>query len=47
MSSEDLLAGGLVDAVREGEFDVLGQELLDVWTADVSSLLDLDDLEDL
>jgi len=47
VSSEDLLADGLVDAVGERELEVLGEELLDVGTADVRGLLDLDDLEDL
>lgn len=47
VGGEDLLAGGLGDAVREGELEVLGEELLDVWAADVLGLLNLDDLEDL
>lgn len=33
--------------MRQRESQVLGEELLDVWAADVVSLLDLDDLEDL
>lgn len=47
MGSEDLLAGSLGDAVRKRELEVLGEELLDVWAADVLGLLDLDNLEDL
>lgn len=45
--SEGLLAGGLGDTVRQRELEVLGEELLDVWAANVVGLLDLDDLEDL
>jgi hypothetical protein len=33
--------------VRERELEVLGEELLDVGTTDVRSLLDLGDLQDL
>ncbi|NWN33528.1 hypothetical protein GY663_30590, partial [Klebsiella michiganensis] len=44
---EDLLARLLVDAVGQRELEVLGEELLDVWSADVVGLLYLDDLEDL
>tara|TARA_R110002060_G_scaffold51884_3_gene62909 strand:- start:1463 stop:1684 length:222 start_codon:yes stop_codon:yes gene_type:complete len=33
--------------VRKGEFEVLGEELLDVWALDIIGLLELDDLEDL
>jgi hypothetical protein len=33
--------------VREGELEVLAEELLDVGTTDVGSLLDLGDLQDL
>lgn len=29
------------------EFEVLGEELLEVWATDVNGLLDLNDLEDL
>ena len=47
LGAEDLLGGGLVDAVGQGELEVLGEELLDVGAADVVSLLDLDDLQDL
>ena len=34
-------------AVREGEFEALLEELLDVWAADIGGLLNLDDLENL
>lgn len=47
MSGKDFLAGGLGNAVGEREFEVLGEELLDVWSLDISSLLDLLDFEDL
>lgn len=47
MGSEDLLARLLVDAVGQRELEVLGEELLDVWSAEVIGLLDLNDLEDL
>lgn len=47
LGAEDLLGGSLVDAVGQGELEVLGEELLDVRAADVVGLLDLDDLEDL
>lgn len=47
MSSEDFLAVSLGNAVREREPEVLGEELLDVWSLDVGSLLDLLDFEDL
>lgn len=47
MGGEDLLAGLLVDTVRKRELEVLGEELLDVGAADISGLLDLDDLKNL
>ena len=47
VSSEDLLAGSLGNAVGQRELEVLGEELLDVRAADVVGLGDLDDLEDL
>lgn len=47
MGSEDLLARLLVDAVGQRELEVLGEELLDVWSAEIIGLLDLNDLEDL
>ena len=46
-SGEDLLGGLLGDTVGERELEVLCEELLDVWAADVIGLLNLDDLEDL
>jgi hypothetical protein len=36
-----------LDTVRKREFEVLGEELLDVWALDVVGLLELDNLEDL
>ncbi len=33
--------------MREREFEVLGEELLDIRTSDVVGLLDLDNFEDL
>ena len=47
LGGEDLLAGGLGDAMWEWELEVLGEELLDVWALDIISLLELNDLEDL
>ena len=47
VSGKDLLAGSLGNAVGKRELEVLGEELLDVWAADVLGLLDLDNLEDL
>lgn len=47
MGSEDLLARLLVDAVGQRELEVLGEELLDVWSAEVIGLLNLNNLEDL
>ena len=44
---KDLGAGCLGNAVRKGEFEILGEELLDVWALDIVALLELDDLEDL
>ena len=37
----------LGDTVGEGELELRDEELLDVWAADVITLLDLDDAEDL
>jgi hypothetical protein len=47
LSDKYLGAGSLRNAVRKREFEVLGKELLDVWTLDIIALLELDDLEDL
>jgi hypothetical protein len=33
--------------VRQREFEALGGELLDVWTADILGLFNLNDLDDL
>jgi len=33
-------------AVREGEFQVAADQLLDVWSLDVAGVLELDDFED-
>ena len=46
-SAEDLLGADLVNTVRKGEGEVLGDELLDVRALDVVGLLDLDNAEDL
>ena len=37
----------LLDAVGERELELGDQELLDVWTANIVGLLNLDDAEDL
>ena len=47
LRKEDLLRRGLGDAVGEREGQVLGDQLLDVWSLDVLTLLELDDAEDL
>lgn len=44
---EDSLASGLGSTVGERELEVLGEELLDVRTADEVLVGDLDDLQDL
>lgn len=44
---EDLLVGVPVDTGWERELEVLLEELLDVWAADVVGLLDFNDLQDL
>lgn len=44
---EDLLAGAPTNTVRKRKFQVLGEELLDVWAANVIGLLNLNDLEDM
>ena len=33
--------------MRKGEFEVLGEELLDVWSLNVIALLEFNNLEDL
>lgn len=45
VGDEQLLGGGA--AVREREFEVLGDQLLDVWSLDVVGVGDFDNLEDL
>jgi hypothetical protein len=47
LSSKDFGAGCLGNAVGKREFEILGEELLDVRALDVFSLLEFDDLEDL
>lgn len=47
LGNEHLLCRALRHAVRQRELQVLGDELLDVRTADIGSLLEFDNLEDL
>jgi hypothetical protein len=47
VSSIDLPSGLLGDTVGQRELKLLGEELLEVWAADIIGLLNLDDLEDL
>lgn len=47
MRREKLLAGALCDTMWKGEFEILGEELLEVWTFDVACLFDFNDLENL
>ena len=47
MSCEKGLGGSLGYTVREREFEVLGEELLDVWALDIVGLLELDHFENL
>jgi hypothetical protein len=47
LGREDLSGRILLDAVGEGELEVLLEKLLDVRAADVGGLGDLNDLEDL
>lgn len=47
LGNKHLLCRALRHAVRQRELQVLGDELLDVRAADIGSLLELDDLEDL
>ena len=44
---EKFLAGALCDTMRKREFEILSQELLEVWTFDVACLFDFNDLENL
>jgi hypothetical protein len=43
----DERGAGLCDAMREGELKVGNHELLDVWSANIFRLLDLDNTQDL
>ena len=47
MSREKGLGSSLGYTVREREFEILGEELLDVWALDIVGLLELDDFENL
>lgn len=47
LGNKHLLCRALRHAVRQRELQVLGNELLDVRAADIGSLLEFDDLEDL
>lgn len=47
VGGEELLRGGLRDAVGERESEIFGEELFDVRPLDVGSLLDFNDFEDL
>lgn len=47
LGNKHLLCRALRHAVRQRELQVLGNELLDIRAADIGSLLEFDDLEDL
>jgi hypothetical protein len=47
LANEELGASCLGDAVRKREFEVLGEELLDIGALDVVGLLEFNNLEDL
>ena len=47
MSCKDSLVRRFWYTVRQWEFEVLREKLLDVWALDVFSLLNLDDTKDL
>ena len=47
LRNEQLLANALGNTVRKREFEVLGEELSDVWSFDIRRLLDLHDFQDL
>lgn len=47
LGNKHLLCRALRHAVRQRELQVLGNELLDVRAADIGSLLEFDNLEDL
>ena len=44
---KEALARGLGNAMRKGEFEVLGKELLDVRSPDICGFLNFNDLENL
>ena len=44
---EEFLATGLGNAMGEREFEILLEELLDVWTPNVVGLLNFDNFENL
>jgi hypothetical protein len=47
LAGEDLGASCLGNTVRKREFEVLGKELLDVWSLNIIRLLKLDDFQNL
>lgn len=47
MRRKEVLARVLGNAMRKGEFEVLGKQLLDIWASDICGLLNFDDLENL
>lgn len=47
LGREDLASNALGHAMWEGKLQILCEKLLEVWTLDIGSLLDLDDFEDL
>ena len=47
LSDKDLSAGCLGNAVRKWEFEVFGEELLNVGALHIFGLLELDNLENL
>ena len=47
LSNEEFGASSLGNTMRKGEFEVLGEKLLDVWSLYVVALLELNNLKDL
>lgn len=47
MCTKQLFAASLCNAVRKREFEILREELLNVWAFHVIRLLQLNDFEDL
>ena len=47
LGAEDLAGAGLGDAMGQREAEILREELADVGTLDILSLLELDDAENL